>query len=292
MFTSIKKRLIKATKTCRLTETQIKLLKQLGANKLTKYFGTRGAYTVQLPPPGGRFTMHSSNSFSDNRLMRLGLFYNEKQSKRVWIALCAMAETVADVGANVGQFVLMALAANPKLAVHAFEPFPQNVDALRQNLAANPQFDHGVVVHALALSHSKGQETLYFGKGDIYTPSLTQGGVTNASITVATDTMDAMLPMRIDLVKMDIEGAEPYVLRGMSRILAESQPLILIEVLRTETGAELDALLKPFDYAYFFIDEDRGLVPSTTIDRRHQHSHNFLMVPRSKLQQLPGELMA
>jgi len=37
---------------------------------------------------------------------------------------------------------------------------------------------------------------------------------------------------RIDLIKMDIEGAEWAALRGLSRILAESSPILLMEVNR------------------------------------------------------------
>jgi FkbM family methyltransferase len=291
-ITTIKKRLANSSKNCRLSAGQINFFKAIGANNTTKYFGTRGRYTVQLPH-GGAFCMHSSNSISDNRLMRLGLFYNEKVSKQLWLELCQKAETVADVGANVGQFVLMALAANPKLTVHAFEPLPQNLETMSQNLAANLGFGQNVTIHKIALSYKKGVETLYFQEGNIYTPTLRSGGGTRtSSVSVATETMDAVLTSPIDLVKMDIEGGEPFVIRGMNRILAENGPLILIEVLSNEAGAELDALMKPFDYAYFFIDETSGLVPSATIDRRHPHSHNFLLVPRTKLHMVPAQLMA
>lgn len=288
---SAKKALVRFTKTIRLTQPQVEVFKKIGAAGVTKYFGTQGSYSIALPN-GSNMRLLSSNSFSDNRLMRFGLFYNEKVSKQVWLELCAQAKVVVDVGANVGQFVLMALGANPKLWVEAFEPLPQNVAALKANLDHNVGLASQVNLHAMALSHSKGKETLYFNAHDIYTPSLKNEGASSASITVPTDTMDNVIKRPIDVVKMDIEGAEPYVLQGMRRILEMDKPFILTEVLRTQTGAEIESIVSPCGYKYFFIDEEKGLVPSATIDRRHQHSHNFLLVPASKLHQVPKGLMA
>ena len=291
-ITTIKKRLANSSENCRLSAGQINFFKTIGANRFTKHFGTRGSYAVRLPN-GASFRMNSSNSIGDNRLMRLGLFYNEKVSKQLWLELCQKAQTIADVGANVGQFVLMALATNPKLTVHAFEPLPQNLEAISQNIAVNPGFEQNLTVHKIALSYDEGFETLYFQQGNIYTPTLRSGAATKtSSISVPTNTMDAVLTSAVDLVKMDIEGGEPYVVRGMSRILSENGPLILIEVLCNEHGAELEELLKPFDYAYFLVDETRGLIASDTIERRFQHSHNFLLVPRKKIHMVPAHLMA
>ena len=291
LINRIKKSLVRFTKTIKFSQSEINFFNRSGiGKKLTKYVGTQGEYAVELPG-GNVIKLVSANTYSDNRLMRFGLFYNEKISKQLWMLLCESAQVVADVGANVGQFTLMALGTNPNLAVEAFEPLPVNIKTLKKNLAANRNLTQHVVVHEMALSNTKGTETLYFGEGDIYTPSLKQDGITNASINVPTDTMDNLISKKIDLVKMDIEGAETYVLQGMTRILANDQPFILIEVLKTETGKEIENILAPFHYQYFFIDEEKGLFSTAVIDRRQKESHNYLLVPTAKLSSVPSQLI-
>ena len=83
-------------------------------NKL-EYFGSKGIYTVDNEPYG-TFNMVSTNSIMDNRLMRKGLYYNEPNSKKIWKNWCLDSIAVCDVGANIGQFTLLALSSSAFMA--------------------------------------------------------------------------------------------------------------------------------------------------------------------------------
>jgi hypothetical protein len=61
---------------------------------------------------------------------------------------------------------------------------------------------------------------------------------------------------RLDLLKIDVEGAEPRVLRGMGSLLARFKPSLLIEVLSDEAGAEIESQIDGLGYLYFDINDD------------------------------------
>jgi FkbM family methyltransferase len=77
-------------------------------------------------------------------------------------------------------------------------------------------------------------------------------------IVVRALALDEYLPAgrRVDVVKVDVEGAEARALGGMRRILAESSPTILLEFHR-EVGWPAIGLLGEFGYELFALDGER-----------------------------------
>lgn len=135
--------------------------------------------------------------------------------------------TFVDVGANWGYFTLVAAhAVGPGGRVLALEPDPRMAAELRANVARNG-IRH-VTVEEAAASVGEGQAVLAgYAEGD------RNRGVSSlvarptgdaASFVVRTaaldDLMDAHGIPSADLVKVDVEGAEEMVLRGMARGLA------------------------------------------------------------------------
>jgi hypothetical protein len=63
---------------------------------------------------------------------------------------------------------------------------------------------------------------------------------------------------KIGLIKIDVEGAEPEVLKGSFSILEKHHPKLIIEILK-ENAHHLDIiieLLKPYNYNFQQLDED------------------------------------
>lgn len=129
---------------------------------------------------------------------------------------------VVDVGAHVGYFtVLFSRLCGADGFVHAFEPEPSNHRLLRANLLVNDCSN--VAAHALAVSDAAGTDALYLSPDNGGDHRLYFGaGRTRCS--VRTDTLDeALAGERVDFIKIDAQGAEPRILRGMQRLIARER---------------------------------------------------------------------
>lgn len=132
---------------------------------------------------------------------------------------------VIDVGANIGYYTLLAARlVGPTGMVVAFEPGPANTELIHRNLVLN-QFTN---VRILPVAVSDVPDMVGFGMDDS-NGSITSGA--QAQFQVPAVPLDQALARepRIDLIKIDIEGAEGRALRGMARILTQHRPLVCCE---------------------------------------------------------------
>jgi FkbM family methyltransferase len=143
--------------------------------------------------------------------------------------------TVVDAGANVGQYTLIASARVGRSgAVHSFEPVPETYRVLAEHVAANRAAN--VVANRAALWHEPAELTLGQEPGDEVNSGSFAVGAAGGRVTSPAVRFDdyARESVRgpVGLVKMDIEGAELFALRGMAGVLARDRPAILMEVNR------------------------------------------------------------
>lgn len=143
----------------------------------------------------------------------------------------------ADVGANVGVITqLLARLAGPTGLVVAFEAHPENARLLRENVRAGGCEKH-VRVENLAVSDGSCDRVWLFpgrecsaGEWNIVGHDV-DGVRTHPEMEVPARSLDDYFPAgaRLDLVKIDVEGAEAQVLAGMRRLLREVRPVAIIE---------------------------------------------------------------
>jgi FkbM family methyltransferase len=156
-------------------------------------------------------------------------------------------DVVYDVGANIGWFALLAARrVGPAGKVFAFEPFAENVNYARSNAAAN-HFPNLRVVPA-AVADRNGWSR--FTTNSSLQGRLDEGGqdfVPVVSLDAWAESHDTP-----SLVKVDVEGAEGDVLRGMSSMLSSSRPILIIEL--HDTGVEVADLLDKAGYSHRPID--------------------------------------
>jgi FkbM family methyltransferase len=153
-----------------------------------------------------------------------------------------------DVGANVGYFSLLASRlVGQEGAVYAFEPFPPNVEKIKELVRRNRAWN--IKICSLALWKMTGTQKLHFGRNSA-TPSLVAR--TNAQILeVRTTTLDEVTKKhdKPTLIKIDVEGAELGVLNGGGGLLASnSAPTLIIEVHSEENDNLLRTSLREFGY--------------------------------------------
>ncbi|MBI5211299.1 MAG: FkbM family methyltransferase [Elusimicrobia bacterium] len=140
-------------------------------------------------------------------------------------------QTVVDVGAHIGAFSLMtARLVGPSGRVFAFEPSPATLDLLRRNVERNGLA--WIKVHPVALADAEGEAEL-FTAGDQDNPAAdTLAAVAGRrAVKVRLCRLDDILAeegvSRVDLLKIDVEGAEHRALDGAAKTLARTSRVVL-----------------------------------------------------------------
>lgn len=143
---------------------------------------------------------------------------------------------VVDVGANVGTYTLLALRATGTSGkVISYEPTPRTFGILHGNVQVNAFLESGRIdLRQKAVSDGTSAKNTFFvsksclGHSSLYATADVDSAELEA-IEVETVSLDADLggTTRVDVVKIDAEGAEPAILRGMKQII-RSNPRITI----------------------------------------------------------------
>jgi len=136
---------------------------------------------------------------------------------------------VLDVGANIGYFTLLfARLVGPAGHVYAFEPEPRNLELLQRNVARNGYTN--VTAVPKAVSCVSGSQRLYKSPDNLGDHRLAHGMIGREWVDVSVVALDEFFAsdVRVDFIKLDIQGAECGALRGARALLARSTPLCLI----------------------------------------------------------------
>lgn len=157
-----------------------------------------------------------------------------------------------DAGANLGYYTLLASkAVGDEGLVLAFEPSPSNLSNLGRNLSLNQA--RNVLVFSEALSDHAGVAKLslpwYFNTGVC---SLGKGpsadgtfasGFTLTGLRSLDQVLECLkLDRPVKLIKIDVEGHEPNVVRGMERLLRSSTEIEIVCELSPESYSVVDFL--------------------------------------------------
>lgn len=138
---------------------------------------------------------------------------------------------VLDIGANHGYFtILCSQLVGPRGIVYAFEPEPANYQLLAKTLLAN-DFKNVQAVK-LAVSSRSGIEKLFTEEAYLGTHSLEKKGAGDfieVDLTSVDDFMKLNQVERVDFVKIDVEGHEVEVLKGMTEAMQRWKPSIICE---------------------------------------------------------------
>jgi FkbM family methyltransferase len=138
--------------------------------------------------------------------------------------------SVLDIGANIGYYSLVcAELVGPEGKVYAFEPTPRTFEILKCNIHNNG-FDAIVAPYQYGVSNVNQKAQLYindYNKGD----NRLYKSADMKSIDIDLVTIDSFLKPsgKIDVIKMDIQGAEALAVKGMSQLLQKDKPIIVME---------------------------------------------------------------
>lgn len=169
-------------------------------------------------------------------------------------------QTFLDIGASVGYYTLIASRlVGPKGKVFSFEPSKESLDLLDKNISANNASN--VKVFPFALSDSNSDSKLYKGKAPGQNSLSGEGEFEEIRSVVFDELEEKIIP---DFIKIDVEGHQLRVLKGMEKTLNTKREICVI--VEDYSGEALEWL------------SERGFKIITT----EREAGNYIMVKNQK----------
>jgi FkbM family methyltransferase len=164
-----------------------------------------------------------------------GRYEIEKEQTKFWNNFIQPGMIVLDIGANIGYYSLMAAKRTGKTGkVYAFEPVNNTFRLLVENIRINGFTN--ISAHKIAFSDTSGKTEIFTADSkntgmSSFSEHVHFSGIKESVDMIEGDAFIASLnPLKIDLVKIDVEGAELKVLKGMIQSIIKFRPLILMEI--------------------------------------------------------------
>lgn len=254
-----------------------------------------GQVRARLPGGSTLVLWSQGDDWVSNQVFWRGWAGYEPETAPVFLRLAARARVTIDIGAHVGFYALLAGLANPSARIFAFEPMPGALQRLRRHVGLNRL--RNVECLPYAVGEVDGEVDLYFPRGNPVPCSAGLSAAFYAPWAEAMDlmrvscvTLDAFVRERkldtVDLVKIDVEGTEPAVLRGARATLERYHPDIVCEVLgSTRTCDALAEELAPLGYSFYLLTP---LGPSSRVRPDPDPNYMNYLFSTRRLEELPG----
>lgn len=197
-----------------------------------------------------------------------------------------------DVGSNIGLFPLIAAEykklSGKVLDIIAHEPLPQlQQTSLRLQIANNLFYS----LDANAISDTSGTADFYVSAVSDSSNSLVSGfREIKEVITVSLGTIDSLYTERVTsndyknvILMIDVETAEPAVLRGAIGFLKRVRPVIICEVLANRSESEMQPLLKQLGYAFYRYDGEMWQLTNELKGDRTYKYRDWLFIPSERI---------
>lgn len=176
--------------------------------------------------------------------------YYEFGVARVLELLLRQGDHFVDIGANIGMITLHARSlVGSSGKIDCFEPNPECIDSLKNNLAINGI--RNVVVHECALSETSGALTLSLMSEHSGTATLADVGTSAVhKIVVDVRVGDEVLKQAPRLIKIDVEGFELQVLKGLRSTLTIHKPFVITELIERQLALAGTSAREMSDYLF------------------------------------------
>lgn len=154
-----------------------------------------------------------------------------------WYALSCRYDNIYDIGANVGFSSILACINNPGKRILLADPNPQALSIAAENLNKNAMGEGKEYVNAFVGDKKGGKVKFYTlgtgSAGSMYGSHADSARAVNASYMVATTTVDDIITDTgwwPELMKIDVEAAESFVLNGSVQLADKQVAVIMVEM--------------------------------------------------------------
>jgi FkbM family methyltransferase len=247
----------------------------------------------------GRFLRSTRETFeivytAYRREERLGFLANDQLATYLVCRMCRPNKVFVDVGAHIGSIVACVKQRDPSVAVIAVEAIPEKVIALKRNFP-------DIIVHECAAGEQRGLASFHIHTNESGYSSLSpeprycQEHLKVMEVQV--QTLDSIISdLNVDVIKIDVEGAELGVVIGAKRLISECRPIIMFESAPIEVlGYTKEALWRRFadqDYCIVLpnrvahIDAGLGLEGFLESHLHPRRSTNYFGLPRERREEV------
>ncbi|MEM2304826.1 MAG: FkbM family methyltransferase [Candidatus Methanomethylicia archaeon] len=166
--------------------------------------------------------------------------------ERIWKP--RRGDVVIDIGAHVGLFTLKCIKVFNVGRIIAIEPHPVNYLLLNENLKLN-NYQNIANTLRVAVGGEAGSAKLYLSRYSFCHSLVFNEANTSINVQLATldDLVESLKLQRVDFIKIDVEGYEVEVLKGMINTLTMFKPVIVMEVLNSNI-MEVKKILSKLGY--------------------------------------------
>jgi len=197
---------------------------------------------------------------------------------------------IFDIGSNIGLIALALARQIPNSQIYCFEPSPHAYGCLTQTVNQN-KLDQRIRLNNIALSDQLGEvEFFIHGKTAASGDGLKDTGRAGAAkvIRVPATTLDSFVEKngigRLDLLKIDTEGAELYIFRGAIAVINKFRPRIIFEASPLNVKAYGITVNDVYDFVMslnYFIETVKGeeVSDASSFVRFATQGRDFVAIP-------------
>ena len=233
--------------------------------------------TQQLNTSLGHSITAFTNDHVGDKIARNGLYEKENLALLLQLLKKITTPVVLDIGANIGNHALaFSTVANKVLA---FEPLPAVYALLDSNVTQNNITN--IQTFPFALSDVEEDATIFMvSEGNVGASSFDKRDDNVEAVTVSKKIGDKVFEdsglKKLDMVKIDVEAHEVYVLRGLMQTLQQHKPIITMEWNDPLTIERLNGS----DELQFLFEQYNVYVLGSNYDRGYWARHRFAFIRR------------
>jgi len=214
--------------------------------------------------------------------------YSEITEIKLFKELAKQSEVILDIGANTGLYSIISRKINSNAKIYAFEPYVVNSNRLKKNIQLN-NLDEIVIIEK-AVGNQVGEIEFSVPDQDQICDVLSadiqfsnkfyRKWINYKTVKVPQTTLDQFLFEEnlnsLDLIKIDVENYESFVLKGALEVLNKYSPIILIEIFVDQDKIRFfENYLQPLGYNCYSILKE-GIIRTESL-KGNPDCRNFIL---------------
>lgn len=245
--------------------------------KILQHMGVQGQFKTEFV---GEFLTTYEPATDIGRKLYFGESFEEEELK-IASKYIKRDSTILDIGANIGLHALRFSSMAKNGVVIACEPQPKTFDTLKNNITQNEI--KNIIPLNLAIDQSATIADFLVMKDDAYSSLIDTGRKElSGKVKVLCVSVDGLLGnIKVDFVKIDVEGLELNVLQSMSNLIQRYHPVIFCEIYKgkIESNNPRDTIsyLRNYGYQVYRVI-DGELVEFGTTEKHVDHYYNYFFV--------------